>query len=78
MQHTRSQCARCKQIFAGTRAFDAHRVGPFTRKQQRRRCLSPREMRLRGMNQTEQGWWMQVHRTRHETSDVEGFTDQTG
>jgi len=57
MKHTRSQCACCKQVFAGTRAFDAHRVGPHARKQRKRRCLSMREMRLRGMTQNEQGWW---------------------
>lgn len=58
MKHTRSQCASCNQVFAGTRAFDAHRVGPYTRKQQRRRCLTRKEMLLRGMTQNEQGWWM--------------------
>ncbi len=58
MHHTRSQCPVCNHLFAGTKAFDAHRVGPFTRKQKKRRCLSLREMRLRGMVQNEQGWWM--------------------
>jgi hypothetical protein len=57
MKHTRSQCSACRQVFAGTKAFDAHRVGPFTRKQQRRRCLTRREMLQRGMTQNEQGWW---------------------
>ena len=58
MQHTRAQCASCKQTFAGTRAFDAHRVGPYTRKQRRRRCLTRKEMKQRGMTQNEAGWWM--------------------
>ena len=58
MHHTRSQCACCKHLFAGVRAFDAHRVGPYPRKRQKRRCLTQREMRQRGMVQNEQGWWM--------------------
>jgi hypothetical protein len=58
MHHTRSQCPVCKQVFAGVKAFDAHRVGPYSRKQQKRRCLTRKEMRLRGMTQNEQGWWM--------------------
>lgn len=57
MKHARTQCAACHQTFAGTKAFDAHRVGPFTRQRKSRRCLSLREMRLRGMTQTEQGLW---------------------
>lgn len=75
MLHTRSQCAACSQTFAGTKAFDAHRIGPFTRRQQRRRCLSRKEMRLRGMIQNEQGWWMLPARTRAETSQDEGVAD---
>lgn len=70
MQHTRSQCANCNQTFAGTRAFDAHRVGPYTRKQQRRRCLSHKEMRLQGMTQNEQGWWMLPGRAMGEGSHL--------
>lgn len=70
MKHTRSQCACCKQVFAGTRAFDAHRVGPYTRKQQKRRCLTRREMLLRGMTQNERGWWMLPGRVRVEESEV--------
>lgn len=63
MHHTQSQCACCKQTFAGTRAFDAHRVGPYTRKKQRRRCLSRKEMLLCGMTQNEHGWWMLPSKT---------------
>ena len=76
MQHTRAQCPSCKQTFAGTRAFDAHRVGPFTRKQRRRRCLSRREMRLRGMKQNEAGWWMLTSKAKEinaEREDVAGL-----
>jgi hypothetical protein len=76
MKHTRSQCACCKQVFAGTRAFDAHRVGPYSRKQQKRRCLSVREMRLRGMTQNEQGWWMLQGRSSIPKSDGDDPIDQ--
>lgn len=68
MHHTRSQCPACSQIFAGTKAFDAHRVGPFTRKQKKRRCLSRKEMRLLGMTQNERGWWMLPSRVSAEES----------
>lgn len=63
MHYARSQCAVCQQVFAGTPAFDTHRVGPIpsTRKQ-RRRCLSHHEMRQLGMTQNEQGWWMLLSR----------------
>lgn len=78
MKHTRSQCACCKQVFAGTKAFDAHRVGPYTHKQQRRRCLTRREMRLQGMIQNEQGWWMVPGRASATTSDGDDLSDQAG
>jgi hypothetical protein len=76
MRHTRSQCTCCKQVFAGTRAFDAHRVGPFTRKQRKRRCLTRREMRLRGMTQNEQGWWM-LPAHQPNTDDAPDSTDRS-
>jgi hypothetical protein len=78
MKYTRSQCACCKQVFAGTKAFDAHRVGPYTRKQQKRRCLSSREMRLRGMRQNEQGWWMLISRTQTAKGETENIPNQAG
>jgi hypothetical protein len=78
MQHTRSQCACCKQIFAGTRAFDAHRVGPYTRKQQRRRCLSRKEMLLRGMIQNEHGWWVLPNKSSIEQGEEEMQNERRG
>lgn len=78
MKHTRSQCACCKQVFAGTKAFDAHRAGPYTRKQQRRRCLSASEMRLRGMTQNEQGWWLLQCRASATKSNVDDPSDLAG
>ena len=55
MKHTRSQCPCCKHTFANKKALVTHRVGSLTRK---RRCLSPREMRMRGLTQGEQGSWI--------------------
>lgn len=75
MQHTRSQCPACSQVFAGTHAFDAHRVGPYTRKQRRRRCLSRREMLLRGLKQNEQGWWMLPDKSKGMDPEQENLPD---
>jgi hypothetical protein len=55
MRHTRSECAACGAVFAGVRAFDAHRVGPYP---DGRRCLIPGEMRALGMTQDNRGWWL--------------------
>ncbi|HXR65851.1 MAG TPA: hypothetical protein VN729_08005 [Ktedonobacteraceae bacterium] len=56
MRHTRSECAACGMIFAGVRAFDAHRVGSYQSKT--RRCLTISEMQAQGMTQEARGWWM--------------------
>jgi len=76
MKHTRSQCACCKQVFAGTRAFDAHRVGPYARRQRKRRCLTCKEMHLQGMTQNEQGWWM-LPAPQPNTDDAPDRTDRS-
>lgn len=55
MRHTRSECRACGEVFAGTRAFDAHRVGPYIRGG--RRCLTPSEMLAMGMFQDKRHWW---------------------
>jgi hypothetical protein len=54
----RSQCGACHEIFASTQAFDAHRIGRFTRNA--RRCLTKREMQARGMIKNSKGWWMEL------------------
>jgi hypothetical protein len=56
MKHTRSVCPACGATFAGVRAFDAHRVGPYI--PCGRRCLTPLEMQAEGMIQDARGWWM--------------------
>jgi hypothetical protein len=56
MKHTRSICPACGAVFAGMRAFDAHRIGPYT--SGGRRCLTPLEIQAEGMSQDARGWWM--------------------
>lgn len=56
MKHTRSECAACGAVFAGVRAFDAHRVGSYQPKT--RRCLTACELHAQGMAQDVRGWWV--------------------
>ena len=51
-----NQCPGCGELFNSTAAFEKHRVGEHTDNQ--RRCLTPIEMRQRGMVQVEGGWWV--------------------
>jgi hypothetical protein len=56
MRYTRSECAACGVVFAGVRAFDAHRVGSY--QSNTRHCLTASEMRAQGMTLDARGWWM--------------------
>jgi hypothetical protein len=47
-------CPTCAEYFNSTRAFDKHRSGEWTA----RRCLSPDEMRAKGMDMSTEGWWL--------------------
>ena len=53
-------CVSCHQSFNSTTAGDTHRVGDHGTRQgpNRRRCLTPDEMRHKGMTQNPQGVWM--------------------
>ena len=53
-------CVSCHQSFNSTTAGDMHRVGDHGTRQgpNRRRCLTPDEMRHKGMTQNPQGVWM--------------------
>lgn len=53
-------CVACHQSFNSTTAGDMHRVGDHGTRQgpNRRRCLTPDEMRHKGMTQNPQGVWM--------------------
>jgi hypothetical protein len=44
----------CGEHFNSTYAFDKHRTGDYSN----RRCLSPDEMRAKGMVQNAAGWWL--------------------
>ena len=50
----RCQCAACGRYFKSDAGFDRHRVGPV----EQRRCLTPGEMRRRGMAENAQGLWI--------------------
>ncbi len=56
----RCQCRTCAEYFNSTRAFDKHRTGTYA--QPPRRCLSPDEMRARGMSQNAAGFWITSRR----------------
>jgi hypothetical protein len=51
-------CTVCHETFTGTRAGDMHRTGDFTGPD-RRRCLTPDEMRAKGLEQIDEGQWYQ-------------------
>jgi hypothetical protein len=48
------ECAGCGERFKSVTSFDRHRTGP----QDARRCLSPAEMRARGMSVNAHGQWV--------------------
>lgn len=52
-------CTACHETFSGTTAGDKHRVGEhhIWVGQSRRRCLTPDEMRDKGMAQNARGVW---------------------
>jgi hypothetical protein len=56
-----NECPGCGQLFNSTHAFELHRTGDHTHN--RRRCLTPAEMQLKGMVQKVGGWWVSRLRT---------------
>jgi hypothetical protein len=52
-------CTACHETFSGTTAGDRHRVGEHSIPigPNRRRCLTPDEMRDKGMSQNVRGVW---------------------
>lgn len=54
------QCAACLEYFSSPAAFDKHRSGDMDR----RRCLTPDEMRAAGMLHNERGRWISSVNTR--------------
>lgn len=51
----RNQCRGCGEFFNSTFAFDKHRTGDFGKN---RRCLTPDEMRAKGMSKNAAGFWI--------------------
>jgi hypothetical protein len=52
---TLSQCGGCGLMFASVEAFEVHRSGSHV--QRTRRCLTPQEMRAKGMARNERSAW---------------------
>lgn len=52
-------CTECHETFTGTTSGDKHRTGDHAIMwgPERRRCLTPDEMRKRGMEQNARGQW---------------------
>jgi len=50
------ECPACGEYFNSTYAFDTHRTGAWTL----RRCLTPDEMRAKGMAVSSTGWWLSM------------------
>jgi hypothetical protein len=48
------ECGGCAERFKSVTGFDRHRVGPGDA----RRCLTPAEMRGRGMTRNTHGQWI--------------------
>lgn len=59
-----SHCAVCCESFTGTEAGDMHRVGDHNDRDplspDRRRCLTPAEMRTSGLGQNDRGHWQRT------------------
>ena len=51
---SRCLCRTCEQSFNSTAAFDMHRTGPVYD----RKCLTPEQMRERGMSTNNSGFWV--------------------
>jgi len=52
----RNQCPGCGEHFNSSHAFDLHRTGEHANNA--RRCMSPDEMKLKGMILRSDGFWV--------------------
>jgi len=59
VSHTKCQCTECKHFFKSTFAFDKHRAGTHGAD---RRCMSEDEMRAKGMDRNQAGYWISAKR----------------
>lgn len=57
--HKAEHCPECHETSTRTKAGDKHRVGQpgVSEGPDRRRCLTPDEMRAKGMKSNKQGYW---------------------
>jgi hypothetical protein len=62
------QCAACREYFNSTHAFDAHRAGRYTPME--RRCLTPDQMRAKGMAVSSTGFWVSEPRPKGATGNA--------
>lgn len=51
----KNQCSGCSRNFTSMSAFDRHRAGSYSKNT--RRCMTPDEMRARGLEQKASGKW---------------------
>jgi len=63
----RNQCQTCKEYFNSNAPFDKHRTGRYGID---RRCLTPDEMRAKGMFINSAGYWITKARE-YEKDDAE-------
>lgn len=56
----KNQCPTCHHYFNSSLAFGRHRVGEFNPNS--RRCLTPEEMRAKGMSISNSGFWITAAR----------------
>lgn len=60
----RNQCRGCNEYFNSNYAFDKHRSGQHGHD---RRCLTPNEMKAKGMSLNKSGFWITASMT---TADI--------
>ena len=53
------RCSGCNELFNSTAAHAKHRVGPYApiNNTSTRKCLTPEQMRAKGMVRNAGGWW---------------------
>ena len=57
--HSHCRCEACGHHFNSVSVFDRHRVGDWDLRGANRRCLDPKEMRMRGWLRNSKGFWIE-------------------
>jgi hypothetical protein len=68
----RNCCPGCGELFNSTHAFELHRTGTHNRPRARR-CLTPDEMRAKGMAQRGDKFWISEFRVSPLVTDWPAF-----